>query len=332
MEWQGEWEGPVRKLTAARKRYRRDFASTLRSITGKLPHLQKLVLKRVFKQRDYRLFEQGGFKIYFHDTAPIYTEKGETDALNSAVRELAQPTVRCLELVNWVVSPDLFVNTQNETPNDPADRWRELRQFVIRADTVGPDADWYLKGGKNGEDDDEDADPNDNENDDANDNEGGNVEDEDSDDDINDLLIIMPPLPELNNEIRGSWRKEVDPEAVTPLFDALTDALRLRMPCFERGCLSFRDILHETQAFHLCLIGAGQVYPCRLCYEGSGIEYPAICNKWSMGQGTGTEWPVECQPTEKLEDWRWDGWRRCHKPETQSFRHAWRERGKLPQS
>lgn len=287
--------GDSSKHMAVRRRRRRDFAHLLRSLHGRLPCLRHLALKRVV-----------GFGpsipssvlplLGMSDVEPDYTDEDGTDALNSAVRTLAQPTVRRLWLTDWVLSPDLFINPLAQDPYDAADRWRELREFSIRADIVGADGQWYLAGERNPEPPDADGPE-----------EPGSEGEIPTDEEASDWGEDSEGESEWVDQTRGPWRREIMPETVMPIFALLIRGMTRRMPLVLGGLLLFQDLVYPEQSFYLCLCEGTGPFPVILRpRETDNRERPGE-SMWYFGGRLTVAYPGPNFLRRRLREWRWDG-------------------------
>lgn len=277
-------------LDVHRVEFRTALARGLTALCGKLPKLISLVIGGGRSEPANQSFEN-----------QVLVNKQGIDELSEAIRKLAQPTVRDLELDFLQISPDLFRNRQIASN---VDMWPALRSLRIRADGVLPDGQWMFTGNPSeGEPDFELLD-------------SGRL-DEGLDSDYESWASDDSGgngVPSNKNGRRPEflWRNAVDPTTFGVMARELTDAVqggrmpRLRRALLDVKCGSRSASVEYTEAGEMRLskwLKTVKVRTWSLELDGRGVEGMEKLRKdWKEWVGDGGVVEVEVQEDSSDDD------------------------------
>ncbi|ROW02449.1 hypothetical protein VMCG_06106 [Cytospora schulzeri] len=131
---------PAVKRRDMRREHRLALANGLKGLRDRLPKLKRLRIERTGAE-DPRNHS------FAASSAAVDDRETGVDPLCEAIRELSQGTLSDLELINILISPDLFRSGRN-AGSEQADTtsWPHLQHLRIVSGLLAPSGEWYYTG------------------------------------------------------------------------------------------------------------------------------------------------------------------------------------------
>ncbi|KAK8067408.1 hypothetical protein PG996_006520 [Apiospora saccharicola] len=192
------------------KEQRDALVRSLNSLSGKLPRLKELNIRRA---EDHCVSN--------HSLAcqSLADDEG-VDLVNEAVRKLARPTVEKLCLRNWLLSEDLLLNRRRDASAAANNTWPKLCDLELSNGVMAPNGKWYVTGQPS----DVPSDPH----------------------QYPDTVAVMADMDikagmgtepqgvgsarENGADLDHRWRQHIDDSTLSPLLETLAEAVTKHMP------------------------------------------------------------------------------------------------------
>ncbi|KUI66789.1 hypothetical protein VM1G_02267 [Cytospora mali] len=283
-----EYLDPAIKRRDMRREHRLALANGLRGLRECLPQLKRLRIERMGAP-DPRNHSFESTRLAIHD------QENGVDPLCVAIRDLSQGTLAELELVNILLSPDLFRDGRNVGPGQ-ADTtvWPHLQRLKITAGLLAPSGEWYYTGDPDDEESgwgspvDEGSESSD---------DSGSAASVDSADHEERDLVVNGQRP------HHPWRTRPDAGFESLMLDIADAASEKRMPRLQWANLNFGLDRHDAVGIKARRMQAGQALvdsPGRVALEEDDVSVSRL----KLWVGMHTRWDV---PSEFIRKWEEDG-------------------------